>query len=874
MTERSVAPILIFVNPKGLLDDIFGVELSLLVRYRAVATKATLAVSGRKVETIGVELSYQIIKHFSAGLYTSPNKAVEELVSNSYDAFAYNVHVIVPDNLSAPEATIWVVDDGESMDVQGFRDLWKIGESTKRDPRRESKKRPPIGKFGIGKLATYVLAKGLTYVCKHDGKYRVVTMDFSILEKKRGLKKLRLNVRAVTEADAQEIVAPAAKWDSEKDLFPKLFGKKAAKTWTVAAMTDLSPMARQLTVGRLKHVLRTALPLNPEFNLFFNGERLEPQKIDLTRIQTWIIGKDDEVAKELDYKTGKTPDGKPFVEIPGLGEISGTSEIFEDALPTGKSEDWGRSNGFFVMVRERLINQHDELFSMEALSHGAFSRFRMVVNAKGLDEHLRATREAVAADEEGVRNFREYLRAKFNEARGRYATWMTEQATEKSLSSRISRTPASFSRQPLARAIQRVLDGKLDRLMFTRIPVGMDAAKKEALVKDLEKSLGADDFFTAVRFETLGVEEGLAIFDVEERCFKVNMLHPFFANFADHSRGHEAFQLLAITEVLTEAYLFEEEFTADQVRHIMVQRDRFLRALVFSTQLSAPLVAQLLDDSKANPKGLEKAVGEGMRSLSFEVSPMGKNGEPDGLALARLGVRDATSGKSETYTVTYEAKSSKNERVSAKDVDAAAVKKHRTDTKADYTVVVARGFEGGDDDDSNVVKHAREHEFTLIELDDFMKLVLLASTRPLGLHRLRDEFFVKCRSALESRTWVNGLLSEHVPGTNLPEILSAIWAMQNDSPDPPRFPAIRERLALQDAKKFKTIRAQDVKDLMMSVSRFSGELVYISGDQVSLNALPERILAQIQDNASKLPEAIRKSSMYAAINPGKADGKK
>ena len=200
------------------------------------------------------------------------------------------------------------------MDIQGFRDLWKIGESTKRDPRRESKDRPPIGKFGIGKLATYVLAKGLTYVCKHDGKYRAVTMDFSILEKKPGLKKMNLKVREIAESDAQQIVAPVTKWDGD-GVALKLFGKKAAKTWTAAAMTDLSPMARQLTPGRLQHVLRTALPLNPQFNLFFNGERLEPQKVDLPRVQTWTIGKDDAVAKELDFKTGTTPAGEPFVIV-------------------------------------------------------------------------------------------------------------------------------------------------------------------------------------------------------------------------------------------------------------------------------------------------------------------------------------------------------------------------------------------------------------------------------------------------------------------------------------------------------------------------------------------------------------------------------
>lgn len=839
-----------------------------------MVAKPTLAVSGRTVSKIGVELSYQIIKHFSAGLYTSPNKAIEELVANSYDAFASNVHVIVPDNLSAPEATLWVVDDGTSMDIKGFRDLWKIGESTKRDPVKESKTRPPIGKFGIGKLATYVLAKGLTFVCKRDGKYRAVTMDFSILEKKPRLKKMVLNAREISEADAKQIVAPAAKWDSDGvDL--KLFGKKAATTWTAAAMTDLSPMARQLTPGRLQHVLRTALPLNPQFNLFFNGARLEAQKIDLPRIQTWTIGSEDEVAKELDFETGTTATGEPCVLIPGLGEIWGTSEIFEAALPVGKSQDWGRSNGFFIMVRGRLINLHDELFGMEALSHGAFSRFRMVVHAKGLDEHLRATRETVSADENGVKNLRSYLRAKFNEARGRYNTWMVEQTAEKSLSLRVSRTPASFSRQPLMRAIQRVLDGKLEGLLFTRIPSDLDATTRAALIKDLDQGLAADDFFKAVRFEPLGVEEGLAIFDAHERCFKINMLHPFFANYADHSRSHEAFQLLAITEVLTETYLLETDLPPDQVRHIMTQRDRFLRALVFSTQLSAPLVAQLLEDNRANPKGLEKAVGEGMRSLSFEVSPMGQKGKPEGLALARMGVRDASSGASQDYTVSYEAKSTikANGRVSAKDVDAAAVEKHMTDNKAQYALVVAPAFEGEDDDNSNVVQHARSHNLTLVRLPDFIRLVLVAATRPLGFHRLRDEFFSKCRGPLDAKNWIDKLIAEKTQETPLPDILTAIYEMQEDSPDPPKFSSVRERLASKNAK-YKSLRAQEIQDWMTSVARFSGDLVYISGDQVSLNTQPDRILGEIRGNTSRLPEAIRKGSMYNAINPGKAnDGK-
>ncbi|OYU71972.1 MAG: hypothetical protein CFE32_25100, partial [Alphaproteobacteria bacterium PA3] len=102
---------------------------------------------------------------FSQQLYSSPNKAFEELISNSWDADAENVYVGIPDDLSVPNAQIWILDDGISMDVNGFKDLWSVAKSNKRNPGYPAKRRP-IGKFGVGKLATYLLANELTYVCK------------------------------------------------------------------------------------------------------------------------------------------------------------------------------------------------------------------------------------------------------------------------------------------------------------------------------------------------------------------------------------------------------------------------------------------------------------------------------------------------------------------------------------------------------------------------------------------------------------------------------------------------------------------------------------------------------------------------------------
>ncbi|MEE9389746.1 MAG: ATP-binding protein, partial [Candidatus Aminicenantaceae bacterium] len=70
---------------------------------------------GKKIGSIPVSISYRIIELFSAGLYSSPNKAFEELVCNSYDAFSNKVAVYVPSNITR-ESLLWVCDNGESMD--------------------------------------------------------------------------------------------------------------------------------------------------------------------------------------------------------------------------------------------------------------------------------------------------------------------------------------------------------------------------------------------------------------------------------------------------------------------------------------------------------------------------------------------------------------------------------------------------------------------------------------------------------------------------------------------------------------------------------------------------------------------------------------
>src|SRR2546421_12814486 len=88
---------------------------------------------GQKSAEIPVELSARFLEHFSEQLYSSPQKAFEELISNGWDAGAERVDVhITPDLKTTSAATMAVLDNGTSMDEEGLRQLWHIAFSPKR----------------------------------------------------------------------------------------------------------------------------------------------------------------------------------------------------------------------------------------------------------------------------------------------------------------------------------------------------------------------------------------------------------------------------------------------------------------------------------------------------------------------------------------------------------------------------------------------------------------------------------------------------------------------------------------------------------------------------------------------------------------------
>lgn len=820
---------------------------------------------GSDAGEIPVRISYRIIELFSAGLYSSPNKALEELVTNSYDAWADHVDLLMPANLRASDATIWVVDNGESMDLAGLVDLWQIAKSTKRSrPMREGRK--PVGKFGIGKLATYVLAYKLTYLCRRDGRVLGVTMDFGQVDQSAAQDDtiVTLSVRELNDDELVEALMPMRQQPGGADVADRLEAR-TDETWTVAAMSSLKPAAHELVPGMVRWILSTALPMSPAFSLSMNGKPVVSSVEKAKILKRWDVGKE-----KADLPSGvvatNDKDGRLCVEIDGLGEVYGTVEIYKDLLTKGKAGELGHSHGFFVRVLGRLLNLNDPLFGMPALSHSSFNRFRMVIDADGLDDFLTSTRESVQ-ETGAVKKLREYLHVEFNRARQLYEKWLASPEADDEITARIDTTAASLSRRPLVSAVARLLGNEIDQLLLVARP-DLDKDAAAALVTELEETLETEvGPIGEVNLGNLGVDGLIASFDPLTRTVTVNTLHPFFSNFISDVARKEPFEMIAVAEILTEAYLHDEGIAPDVVRRIVRRRDAFLRELVSQHRLGPAVIAQNLRDQAGNEKGLEEACHEAFRTLGFEVTPLGGNGKPEGVGKATLGVN--AQGVREDYSFTYDAKSTGHKAVKAKTVGISTLARHRDDiAHADYAIVVAPAFEGGSKADAAIVLECIKHNVTPIRVNDLAALIEIAAARMVGLRRLRGLF--QCRTVTDTAAWVKKLTEEEEPKSPpLREVLDAMTDLQAESDDPVELAALIVKL--RDTYNV-PLRKDELEEAILVLKTMAPTFVSYQSPVVVLETTKEKVLEVMARHYQELPPELRLPSVAGWLSSVSPDG--
>jgi hypothetical protein len=824
---------------------------------------------GNEFTTISVSISYRIIELFSAGLYKSPNKAIEELVSNSWDAEAQNVWLFFSPNLAAADAAVWVVDDGTSMDLQGLVELWQIADSPKVATRDDpNAARPQIGKFGIGKLATYILARTLTYICKKGDQVLAVTMDYDRVDttSKPG-NVVKLGVRELESSDVEAALNPLRALQGGNGVVDELLDTldDPDASWTVATLSSLKPMAQNVKTGMVRWLLATALPRSPGFAIQVDGTKVKPASEKVKPLKAWIIGTDPGVEpKKLPegvtaVKGKKAADS--YVEVDGLPDrVTGCVEVYEDVLTKNKASDWGRSHGFFVQVRGRLVNIDDALFGMPALSHATFNRFRMVVNADGLDKFLASTRESVQEDER-VTRFQAYLRAEFNRARNFYEAWVEQQEAEAHLPTRIDRTAASLSRQPLVAAVRDLIQGEISDLSLIKRPATA-ADDPEGFLQSLEQTLeeGEKGPIDDVVLAALGTDHYLAVYDPDDRLVRVNTLHPFYANFIDTLGRTLPFKLLAVTEVLTEAYAVEES-GAEAARNIVARRDAFLRELVHQHREGPAVIAENLRNMASDPDGLEEATADAMRSLGYEVTRIGGNGKPDGLAKAVIGAQSADSFSRDDYAVTYDTKSTGSKAVKAHTVGISTLVRHRNDYGAQHILVVAPGFEGASDANSALCKECAEHGVTPVTVLDLASLVEIQAGKMLGYTKLRELY--QCRTVKESHDWIESLRDVDDEAPPLVEVLESIDHLRTLD-RPPRVSTIA--LVLEDRHGIKRTD-KEVEELLAILRGLAPRYITVVGDRVILETSPDKVRHAIARHYREIPPGLTDPAFEKSIDP-------
>ena len=112
-------------------------------------------------------ISLQILNHLGRNLYRNFITVLGEAISNSWDADASNVWIEIDQDTN----TMVIYDDGVGMTEEDFQGKFlKIGYSKRNDgSTKTARKRPFIGRKGIGKLALLSCAKNITILSRAEG---------------------------------------------------------------------------------------------------------------------------------------------------------------------------------------------------------------------------------------------------------------------------------------------------------------------------------------------------------------------------------------------------------------------------------------------------------------------------------------------------------------------------------------------------------------------------------------------------------------------------------------------------------------------------------------------------------------------------------
>lgn len=750
---------------------------------------------GELREPLEVQISYELIRLLSEQLYSSPAKAIEELVVNAWDAEAQQCLVYVPSALrepidGVPDDLIVVFDDGGGMDESGLQDLWHVGLSRKRRAEIEAakngakatkKKRLQIGKFGIGKLATYAIARQVTYLSRTpDGGMLGLSVDFDDFEKTEEQRSLVV----------EPLKVPVVGLDSKR-LTDDVRFQQVAKSiglsadtlvddghshWTIVILERLRSDAVALTERKLQWVFSTAMPLESNFKLSLNQTPVESADENVEwKVEFSVAELPEERLKRISELTEEEwkKDGDKLISPSFPSGISGKVRVAKASLyrPTTKRSDLGRSHGFFVKVRGRLVNDEDPLFGIRPRVYQIFNRFTATVHADDLDAKITAAREAVEQSPQQTK-FEILLTSLFGEARSRYEKLEREAADDERKKKDGARNfvGANLFEHPVADVLVGA-ERHADEHWFY-----LEIEPDEQRVTELITSLYLDEPRRqyVYSYDQLGEEMPLVRFQPEASQFILNEDHPIVDEFVSETgRGKELVELVATGEALLEVYLREAGVQPSTARILLERRDSLLRSLARERVFAPAALARNLRAARNHDKELEAALVAAMRLLGFSAEHISNAGEPDGIATYNDGRRD--------WIVTLEAKSTGEDgkTPSLGALDFAGLVEHMDTAEADGCLLISPAYPGeAQTKESAAARRGKRGEISCWTIEDLARVVEAAEHRHISAVDVRDivraEFAPKdVKSAVDKLLSVDRPTPLELRGAVLDEIIDS-----------------------------------------------------------------------------------------------------
>lgn len=646
---------------------------------------------GTVVDKVKLDIDLHIIEHFSSHLYSSPTKAIEELVANGYDAAADTVKIYLPGSFTQ-KVIIW--DDGFSMNIEGLKSLWKVATSPKLDgSNREVKTaagiRKVIGKFGIGKIASYTLGNQIFHICKSSSKFLAVGMDYKVLLANTDAE----DGQAHEESDIYELTEEAARkllkstFIKVPDDFDTFFSKP---TWTFAVIDGLKNEVK-LQEGRIRWVLGNGMPIQPQFAVSLNDEPIESNLKKKNLTSEWDFSqpeiieqitrnwkeavKDGDVKGELEFGKGNVDlqnpaIENPFVKFPNLGKVYGLSRLYSSSLLASRSNDHGRSFGFFIMVRGRLINQDDAQFFLPDPSFSTFYSAQWILHVDDIDSDLLADRERVKESSPKSAELRLLQKAVYRALVAKQQKDLKELADEDKVQKRFPLGSAEYFIEPLAALwMQSGSEGKL----------------------------GFDYKDPPIEPKPLGVDQQISKFSPQDG-FLINSQHPYYQYVSYLLGGSKngrkvvkEFEVVAVCEKLFEGYMIEIGLGEDDIKKIMSWRDRMYRQIAAADKGNlAQICTKLEQSSYHGHDDFEYAIVDILNAMGFIAERDGASGKKDVYVKANCG--------DDSYKLIFEGKGKNDGCVNNGEAKVSAAENHRVEAGADHAVIVARkfcGFEKG-----------------------------------------------------------------------------------------------------------------------------------------------------------------------------------